>query len=536
MPKSLLDEFSNLLVGQTVTGAVKGVGEGIGYLAAGGELDEVDDLIMKTIGQHKQESIPQTKAQEDWGPVGAGLAAMSNPISAIGHGIDFAAAVPDMVEQKLSGAEPELGQIAESGLKRRLAKGGAQAAYALKETTERSRPRMGVRQAGEETVIPLNPPGSQKFQIIQDRGDGIRSYMRDLPAAGQTQRIAETVGKVLERVIENPPYKDPKKQLDLIQKLTAKKAELDELVQERVSMSEGYTSMEATPHKLGAQIDYTPALKSEYRGKGYGSQMYQNMADEFGGAISDIRSTSDEARAVYERLGARETSSLNQQNDKRLVIPPSFVKDNPKALAEFEAFLDKYNKGQEKKYAKEADMNRFEEPADAFGAYPDMPRVQGKIEIEATSGGVTGSRSKMGDRGQTLEESLIYSARERETLRMDRLRRLFPNADLPKGDRERINFTDGRFRVSGDNGLYNVYLEDTAGKKQNIKVPEFNLQDFGLSQNKQRDLDVFQRQGIVSRDSLETVFNRPLPDAFSDGKRIYQYDIFDGEYKVKAKK
>lgn len=134
---TFLEQLSNALVGQTVTGGARALGEGIGYKYGGGDWSDIPDVMREALERHKVKTANQTKNEQDALAVASGLAAMSNPVSAIGHGVDFAAAVPEMLEYKLSDAEPPTGMIAETGLKRRLQKGGAAADYAKSNRMQR---------------------------------------------------------------------------------------------------------------------------------------------------------------------------------------------------------------------------------------------------------------------------------------------------------------------------------------------------------------------------------------------------------------
>jgi hypothetical protein len=135
---TFLEQLSNALAGQSATSGAKALGEGIGYGFSGGALSDIPDVMREAIESHREKSaIPQSKPKQDALELASALAAMSNPYSAVGHAMDFVGATPDMIQYKLSGEPLPTGQVMESGLKRRLAKGGAAAEYALKQRASR---------------------------------------------------------------------------------------------------------------------------------------------------------------------------------------------------------------------------------------------------------------------------------------------------------------------------------------------------------------------------------------------------------------
>lgn len=139
---TFLEQLSNVLVGQTATGGARALGEGIGYGVGGGALSDIPDVMREALERHKVKSAaPKPRSEQDALELASALAAMSNPVSLAGHAVDFAAAVPSMIEQKLSGEPLPTGEVMQSGLKRRLAKGGAQARYALEDKLGRQAER-----------------------------------------------------------------------------------------------------------------------------------------------------------------------------------------------------------------------------------------------------------------------------------------------------------------------------------------------------------------------------------------------------------
>jgi hypothetical protein len=238
---------------------------------------------------------------------------MSNPYSAVGHAMDFVGAVPDMIKYKLSDAEPPIGTIAETGLKRRLMKGGAAADFAMKNQLERAKANIAGRkgtygdivdealQSGNvDAFIPIQSknanwgPGEGKFQVIND--------------------------------YETRAYDLAKKTLDPA----------------NIGMGRtGNKIIEGDPHDLGVEFANTIGLETPYRNKGYGKQIYQNMADFYGGGISHSGSTTPAARKVYERLGGIDTG-IPSGGGTRQALPTRAMKDDPEAMAAFQKKIDEY--------------------------------------------------------------------------------------------------------------------------------------------------------------------------------------------------
>ena len=303
---SFLEQLSNALAGQTLTGGARALGEGIGYKYHGGAWSDIPDVMREALERHKVKTANQTKNQQDALAVASGLAAMSNPISAVGHGIDFAAAVPEMLEYKLSNAEPPIGMIAETGLKRRLQKGGAQADFAR--TNQLIRAKENIRDKGYKInpyigkITPLESkganwgPGEGKFQVTQN---------------------FETQGFDLNRATNGGIY--------------------------GMGVEGDARIIRGLPHELGVEFANTMGLDPRYRDKGYGKQIYQNMADVYGGGISHSGSTLPEARKVYERLGAIDTG-IPSGGGTRQALPTREMKADPAALAAFEQKVKEYAK------------------------------------------------------------------------------------------------------------------------------------------------------------------------------------------------
>ena len=307
---SFLEQLSNALAGQTLTGGARALGEGIGYKYHGGAWSDIPDVMREALERHKRKTANQTKNEQDALAVASGLAAMSNPVSAIGHGIDFAAAVPEMLEYKLSDAEPPIGMIAETGLKRRLQKGGAAADYAMKNQLKRAQQNIqnrGLMQYEPEAFVPLVSKkanwglGEGKFQAVKD--------------------YQTTAYDLAEKTVDEKYIGMGKSSMPLI--------------------------IQGRPHPLGVEFSNTVGLAPEYQNKGYGTQIYQNMADVYGGGISHSGSTSDAARRVYNSLDAIDTG-IPSGYDKgdlgktRRAIPTSMMKQFPEEMAAFEKQVKEY--------------------------------------------------------------------------------------------------------------------------------------------------------------------------------------------------
>lgn len=303
---TFLEQLSNALAGQSATSGAKALGEGIGYGFSGGALSDIPDVMREAIEEHKQRTANQPKKTQDALEVVSGLAAMSNPYSAVGHAMDFVGAVPSMIQQKLSGEPLPTGQVMEGGLKRRLAKGGAAAEFAMANQLERAKANIQSKVTmppNQHVMLPIWSknakwgPGEGKFQTIGDHA----TYGYDL------SKEASTIGM----------------------------------------NKEGLTRIiDARPHELGTEFTFTlPGLADRYRDKGYGKAFYQNMTDYYGGGISHAGSTTPPAREVYKSLDAIDTG-LQSGGGTRKVIVPSDVKNNPEAYAAFEQKVRDYAESQ----------------------------------------------------------------------------------------------------------------------------------------------------------------------------------------------
>ena len=301
---TFLEQLSNALAGQSATSGARALGEGIGYGFGGGAFSDIPDVMREAIEEHKQRTANQSKNEQDALAVASGLAAMSNPYSGVGHAMDFVGAVPDMIKYKLSDAEPPIGTIAETGLKRRLQKGGPAADFAVANQLERAQANIkgrGLMQREPEAFLPLSSkgakwgPGEGKFQSIGDF---------------QTSAF------------------------DLSQKPTNEAL---------IGMGPGGMSkiISGQPHELGVEFAATMGLDPKYKGKGYGKEIYQHMADVYGGGISDSRSTSVPAREVYNALGAIDTG-IPSGGGRRQALPTRAMKDDPEAMAAFEQKVKEY--------------------------------------------------------------------------------------------------------------------------------------------------------------------------------------------------
>ena len=307
---TFLEQLSNALVGQSATSGARALGEGIGYGFSGGALSDIPDVMREAIEEHKQRTANQSKNEQDALEVASGLAAMSNPYSAVGHAMDFVGAVPDMIKYKLSDAEAPIGTIAETGLKRRLQKGGAAAEYATQNSLQRSQQLL----KNQGMVTPR-----EQFMLMESPADKWPF------GAGKFQSINN--------------YKT--KAFDL-----SKMKEQGRPISMGADRDTNYV-ISAIPHQLGVEFSNTHGLKPEYRGKGYGQQIYQNMADEYGGGISHSGSTSDAARRVYDALNAIDTgipSGGGLRGETRMALPTRAMKDDPEAMAAFEQKVKEYAK------------------------------------------------------------------------------------------------------------------------------------------------------------------------------------------------
>jgi GNAT superfamily N-acetyltransferase len=224
--------------------------------------------------------------------------------------MDFVGATPDMIQYKLSDAEPPIGTIAETGLKRRLMKGGAAADFAVADQLQRA--KANIRDKGykinryNSRILPLSSkgakwgPGEGKFQVIQDYDTS--AFDLNKATGGGIYGMGEDGAS---RIIAGHP------------------------------------------HELGMQFSHTLGLDEGYRGKGYGKAIYQNLADVYGGGISDSRSTTDAARQVYRSLDAIDTGipsgyETRDISTTRQALPTTAMKNDPAAMAAFEAKVKEY--------------------------------------------------------------------------------------------------------------------------------------------------------------------------------------------------
>lgn len=308
---SFLEQLSNVLAGQSATAGAKALGEGIGYGIGGGALSDIPQVMREAIERHKEKSAaPKPKTEQDALELASALAAMSNPVSLAGHAVDFLSAAPSMIEQKLSGEPLPTGEVMQSGLKRRLAKGGAAAEYALGNQLERAKANLrgrGMIPYEPEAFLPISSKnanwglGEGKFQAIKD--------------------------------YQTTAYDLAKKSLDPM----------------NVGMGQNDINAIITghPHELGVEFSNTMGLAPQYQGKGYGKEIYQNMADVYGGGISHSDSTTPEARKVYERLGAIDTG-IRSGGGTRQALPTREMKADPAALAAFKQKVKEYVRKKQK--------------------------------------------------------------------------------------------------------------------------------------------------------------------------------------------
>ena len=301
---TFLEQLSNALAGQSATSGAKALGEAIGYGFSGGALSDIPDVMREAIEEHKRRTANQPKKTQDALEVVSGLAAMSNPYSAVGHAMDFVGATPDMIQYKLSDAEPPIGTIAETGLKRRLMKGGAAADFAMKNQLERAKANLrgrGMIPYEPEAFLPLQSknakwgPGEGKFQSIKD--------------------------------YKTTAYDLAKKTIDPMN-VGMGRHDINSIIS-------------GHPHPLGVEFSNTMGLGDQYRDKGYGKQIYQNMADVYGGGISHIESTTPAARKVYDALGAIDTG-IPSGGGTRQALPTRAMKADPEAMAAFEQKVKQY--------------------------------------------------------------------------------------------------------------------------------------------------------------------------------------------------
>lgn len=303
---SWLEQLSNVLAGQSATAGAKALGTGIGYGLGGGALSDIPDVMREAVERHKAASnAPKPKSERDALELASALAAMSNPVSLAGHAVDFLSAAPSMIEQKLSGEPLPTGEVMQSGLKRRLAKGGAQADFAR--ANQLIRAKENIRDKGYKInpyigkITPLESkganwgPGEGKFQVTQDY---------------------ETQGFDLNRATSGGVY--------------------------GMGVEGDARIIRGLPHELGVEFANTMGLDPRYRDKGYGKQIYQNMADVYGGGISHSGSTLPEARRVYKSLGAIDTG-IPSSGGTRQALPTREMKADPEAMAAFEQKVKEYS-------------------------------------------------------------------------------------------------------------------------------------------------------------------------------------------------
>ena len=362
---SELEKISKALAGETLTGGARAVGEAIGYVGAGGDFSDVPQVMKDAIEAQKKRLETGSQGEKDAYSALSALGLVTNPASQIGMGIDFAGAVPGLIsaiperaKAYMAGTPDPVGTIAESGLKRRLAKGGAQAEYARGNQLERAKANI---QARSNRMLPPNP---QAFMPIQStgakwgRGEGKFQVIDDY----ETQAF-DLANKTFEPT--------------------------------NIGMAPGgkFDVIKGDPHELGIEFTHTIGLDPKYRGKGYGKAIYQNMADVYGGGISHSGTTSPEAREVYKRLGAIDTG-IPSGGGTRQALPTTAMKNDPAAMAEFERQVRIYAAGKNfggkidiKKTGKEGDAAYYGEAPDGFGFYARSPEAV-RQKIESYSSGI----------------------------------------------------------------------------------------------------------------------------------------------------
>jgi len=314
---SKLEKISKALAGETLTGGARAVGEAIGYVGAGGDFSDVPQVMKDAIEAQKKRLETGSQGEKDAYSALSALGLVTNPVSQIGMGIDFARALPDLVsaiperaKAYMAGTPDPLGTIQEGGLKRRLMKGGAQAEFAMKNQLERAKQNIVKR----DIDYPLQQNSVDKFVPIQStRG-------KWGPGEGKFQVIDDYTTRAYD---------------------LTKKGDRD------IFMAPERNVIEGNPHELGIEFHTTHGLTPEYRGKGYGKAIYQNMADVYGGGISDKAGTSELARPVYKSLGAIDTG-IPSYGGTRQALPTTAMKSDPEGLAAFEAKVREYAKKQER--------------------------------------------------------------------------------------------------------------------------------------------------------------------------------------------
>lgn len=151
--KQLLKKASNMAIGTYPTAGFMSIGAAVEHLMSGGKLEDIPEKMRETVIQHLSESAPTSKNESDLMEVGSGLAALTTATGAAGHATDFAASLlrPESEEERSRKAvrkelgideseeEPESYEVAQSGLKKRLTKGGPQADFARIDSMKRNR-------------------------------------------------------------------------------------------------------------------------------------------------------------------------------------------------------------------------------------------------------------------------------------------------------------------------------------------------------------------------------------------------------------
>jgi GNAT superfamily N-acetyltransferase len=310
---STLEKISKALAGETLTGLARGAGEAIGYVGAGGDFSDVPQVMKDAIEAQKKRLETGSQGEKDAYSALSALGLVSNPASQIGMGIDFVKALPDLVSaiperarSYMAGEIEPAGTIAESGLKRRLAKGGAQAEFARANQLDRA--KANIQRRGVEL-----PKNTEAFLPIQSKGANWG------PGEGKFQAIGDYMTNAYD---------------------LARPAESQKLI----GMGQGNRPLiiRGFPHDLGVEFANTFGLADEYRGKGYGKEIYKNMADLYGGGISHAGSTTPEARNVYESLGDIDTG-IPSGGGTRLALPTTEMRKNPDAMRAFEEKVKEYS-------------------------------------------------------------------------------------------------------------------------------------------------------------------------------------------------
>ncbi|MBM4225304.1 MAG: hypothetical protein FJ167_11090, partial [Gammaproteobacteria bacterium] len=121
MSNEWLEKLARSLAGETLSSGAAGLGAGIGYAGAGGQFADIPDVMREEIEAFKRRTQPKSKNEQDAMEVLTALSVLParlNPLGVAGHTIDFVKATPEMVQAKLSGAEPQTGEIMQGGLKK----------------------------------------------------------------------------------------------------------------------------------------------------------------------------------------------------------------------------------------------------------------------------------------------------------------------------------------------------------------------------------------------------------------------------------